>query len=108
MKLVIDIPDGYADKALSGKYDLGSFCDLTIRKALINGTPLPKGVWSDAKVKHLVTGEIRNVRKCSECGTNYFVYDLENAVNEAPNFCPHCGADMRADGGEANMGRRIF
>ena len=53
------------------------------------------GKWIDGKVKHIENGELRNVRECSECGSSYFVYDNYNSVDEIPNFCPNCGADMR-------------
>ena len=56
-----------------------------------------KGKWIDGKVKHIKNGELRNVRECSECGSSYFVYDNYNSVDEIPNFCPNCGADMRGE-----------
>lgn len=54
----------------------------------------PTGHWIEGKVQHKINGEIRDMRACSECGCSYFVYDIENAVNETPRFCPSCGADM--------------
>ena len=56
-----------------------------------------RGKWIDGKVKHIKNGELRNVRECSECGSSYFVYDNYNSVDEIPNFCPNCGADMRGE-----------
>lgn len=59
-----------------------------------------KGKWVDGYVKHIENGELRNCRQCSECGSAYFVYDRYNAVDEVPNYCPNCGADMRKGGAE--------
>lgn len=56
-----------------------------------------KGEWIDGKVKHIKNGELRNVRECSICGSSYFVYDNYNSVDEIPNYCPNCGADMRGE-----------
>ena len=37
--------------------------------------------------------------RCSECMTEYYVHDLlhvgEGMQERLPNYCPHCGADMR-------------
>lgn len=57
-----------------------------------------KGRWKYETMRHIMTGEMRTVRICSECGGGWFRYDLSDGVEEAePNFCPNCGADMRGE-----------
>lgn len=34
---------------------------------------------------------------CSECGTEYYDDIMEYTGDEVPEFCPHCGADMREE-----------
>ena len=52
------------------------------------------GRWMQATAQHIETGEIRLVRRCSECDTGYFIYDELNTSKEIPKFCPNCGARM--------------
>lgn len=66
-----------------------------------------KGKWIDGKVKHIENGELRNVRECSECGSSYFVYDNYNSVDEIPNYCPNCGADMRTKETDCDYERAV-
>lgn len=54
-----------------------------------------KGKWKYEKMKHILNGEVRTVRICSECNGGWFRYDLSDGVEDAePNFCPNCGAEM--------------
>jgi len=61
----------------------------------VDAVPVRHGTWIECKAKNIITGEVRLVRKCSECGSGYFIYDFLNSVDEIPNYCPHCGTDMR-------------
>ena len=55
-----------------------------------------KGKWKFEKMKHIINGEVRDAIICSECDSGYFRYDIsDNTVQNIPNFCPNCGADMR-------------
>ena len=55
-----------------------------------------KGKWKFEKMKHIINGEVRDVIICSECDGGWFRYDIsDNTVQNIPNFCPNCGADMR-------------
>lgn len=55
-----------------------------------------KGKWKYEKMKHILNGEVRTVRICSECNGGWFRYDLSDGVEDVePNYCPNCGADMR-------------
>ena len=55
------------------------------------------GRWIKERVHNLHNGEKRNARECSECGAIYFVYDMANAIDEVPRYCPNCGAKMDLD-----------
>lgn len=56
------------------------------------------GKWKYETMRHIMTGEMRTVRICSECGGGWFRYDLSDGVEDAePNYCPNCGADMRGE-----------
>lgn len=56
------------------------------------------GKWKYETMRHIMTGEMRTVRICSECGGGWFRYDLSDGVEAAePNYCPNCGADMRGE-----------
>jgi hypothetical protein len=57
------------------------------------------GKWKYETMRHIITGEMRTVRICSECGGGWFRYDLSDGVEDSePNYCPNCGARMREDG----------
>ena len=57
------------------------------------------GRWKYETMKHIITGEMRTVRICSECDGGWFRYDMSDGVEDAePNYCPNCGARMREDG----------
>lgn len=56
--------------------------------------PIKHGRWIKERVHNLHNGEKRNARECSECGAIYFVYDMANAIDEVPRYCPNCGARM--------------
>jgi len=60
----------------------------------VDADPVRHGTWIECKAKNIITGEVRLVRKCSECGSGYFIYDFLNSVDEIPNYCPNCGAKM--------------
>lgn len=54
------------------------------------------------KGKWIITDEDRHIWhcKCPECGRDpqYFISGSEDWwMNDLPNFCPYCGADMRDD-----------
>ena len=73
-----------------------------IRKALEQLPPVQperkKGKWKFEKMKHIINGEVRDAIICSECDSGYFRYDIsDNTVQNIPNFCPNCGADMREE-----------
>ena len=54
-----------------------------------------KGKWKYEKMKHILNGEVRTVRICSECNGGWFRYDLSDGVEDVePNYCPNCGAEM--------------
>lgn len=53
--------------------------------------PVRHGRWGNERMKHLVTGENRKVRICSECTAGYFHYE---GYDEVPSYCPNCGAKM--------------
>ena len=56
------------------------------------------GRWKYETMRHIITGEMRTVRICSECGGGWFRYDMSDGVEDAePNYCPNCGADMRGE-----------
>lgn len=58
------------------------------------------GKWKYETMSHIITGEMRTVRICSECGGGWFRYDLSDGVEDAePKYCPNCGARM-AEGEE--------
>lgn len=53
------------------------------------------GKWKYETMRHIITGEMRTVRICSECGGGWFRYDMSDGVEDAePNYCPNCGARM--------------
>lgn len=61
------------------------------------------GKWKYETMRHIITGEMRTVRICSECGGGWFRYDLSDGVEDSePNYCPNCGARMEGDGDEAD------
>lgn len=78
MELVIKIPDKAYKDAISGE-----FCIPVFYEAVKNGTPLQKGHYIDKGL----------MWECSECGA------LTRIMKKykTPNYCPCCGADMRAD-----------
>ena len=56
------------------------------------------GRWKYETMKHIITGEMRTVRICSECDGGWFRYDMSDGVEDAePNYCPNCGAKMRGE-----------
>ena len=66
-------------------------------ETLLNGLPSAEkvGKWKYETMSHIITGEMRTVRICSECGGGWFRYDLSDGVEDAePNYCPNCGARM--------------
>jgi len=65
----------------------------------VEAQPVRHGTWIEGKAKNIKTGEVRLVRKCSECESGYFIYDFLNSVDEIPRFCPNCGANMGEDDG---------
>ena len=69
-------------------------------ETLLNGLPTTEkvGKWKYETMRHIITGEMRTVRICSECGGGWFRYDLSDGVEDAePNYCPNCGARMEGD-----------
>lgn len=80
MQIVIDILDEQYKRICDhtdGVYDMISL--LTI---IENGTPLPKAYWIE---------RFKEEDKWLECSNCHCDSD------EAYNFCPNCGADMRGD-----------
>ena len=60
-----------------------------------------KGKWKYEKMKHILNGEVRTVRICSECNGGWFRYDLSDGVEDVePNYCPNCGAMMEGSANE--------
>jgi rubrerythrin len=69
------------------------------RQAVIELANLPTaekvGKWKYETMRHIITGEMRTVRICSECGGGWFRYDLSDGVEDSePNYCPNCGSRM--------------
>ena len=60
----------------------------------VDAVPVKRGRWINERVHNLHNGEQRDARECSECGAVYFVYDMANALDEVPRYCPNCGAKM--------------
>lgn len=65
-----------------------------LAQALAEAEPVKHGRWINERVHNLHNGEQRNARECSECGAIYFIYDMANAIDEVPRYCPNCGARM--------------
>ena len=63
-------------------------------QVLYEAEPIKHGRWINERVHNLHNGEQRNARECSECGAIYFIYDMANAIDEVPRYCPNCGARM--------------
>lgn len=70
---------------------------IILEQPVIDAVPVRHGTWIEGKAKNIKTGEVRLVRKCSECESGYFIYDFLNSVDEIPSYCPNCGADMRGE-----------
>ena len=68
--------------------------DMLKKAPTVDAEPVRHGKWIEGKAKNIKTGEVRLVRKCSECESGYFIYDFLNSVDEIPSYCPHCGAKM--------------
>ena len=79
MQIVIDISKRIYDHILRTNMLVNSD-RLEVTKAIIDGTPLPKGHWIEVEDN----GKILSYQ-CS-CGCAY---------KQNFNFCPNCGADMR-------------
>ena len=60
----------------------------------VDAEPVKRGRWINERIHNLHNGEQRDARECSECGAVYFVYDMANALDEVPRYCPNCGAKM--------------
>ena len=70
---------------------------IILEQPVIYAEPVRHGTWIEGKAKNIKTGEVRLVRKCSECESGYFIYDFLNSVSEIPRYCPYCGAKMRRE-----------
>lgn len=91
----------FVASSIIGDGDTLLFEDDVIKR--IKGMPTAEkvGKWKYETMRHIITGEMRTVRICSECGGGWFRYDLSDGVEDAePNYCPNCGARMRGDGDE--------
>lgn len=70
---------------------LGKFLYVVESAPAIDATPVRRGEWH---VCQDVDGN--EYGKCSYCGGE--IYDGDNdTFDQPPDFCPHCGADMRVD-----------
>ena len=76
--------------------------DMLKKAPTVDAEPVRHGKWIEGKAKNIKTGEVRLVRKCSECESGYFIYDFLNSVDEIPSYCPHCGAKMDGDKHESD------
>lgn len=58
----------------------------------------PKGKWIDTAPEDCQRYNQHDY-KCSICNihADYFVFGYEWDIGKAPNFCPHCGAEMEVD-----------
>ena len=72
---------------------LGDAKDYIDSMPTIDAEPIRHGEWRADEMSYTV-GEVW----CSVCKTEYYIDDLynvgENAQNDLPNYCPHCGAKM--------------
>ena len=87
-----------ADELLTRKFknpiSYNAFANLVRVQPTIKAEPVRRGRWINERVHNLHNGEQRDARECSECGAIYFVYDMANALDEVPRYCPNCGAKM--------------
>lgn len=67
-------------------YEIADYIDDMLT---VDAEPVRHGEW---KLRHIGHG---HYWECSECHTNPCIYVTENT-----NFCPNCGAMMKADGGK--------
>ena len=82
MQILIEISEENYRKVEDGR------CPVSVmRDAIRNGKPLPKGHWTTVEMTQ-GDGCRYTVTYCSECNED---------VDYRTDFCPNCGADMRAD-----------
>ena len=86
MKIVIDISEEDYEKNKRAALDYH-----TLRFAVMEGTPLPKGHWIEQEGYDWDT-----YYDCSECGESFYPID-GTPTDNLYNFCPNCGADMRGE-----------
>lgn len=90
MQIVIDISEDDYIKVQDGRASVSM-----MRKAIINGAPLPKGHWE--WVQYDYNPNIGNWH-CSECRI-IVVEGVKNKISGVPmyKYCPNCGAKMMAE-----------
>lgn len=99
MKMVINILE-YDKEWIQNAYGIPQEINVDIAKAIINGKPYnperPKGHW--------IFDFAHNKMTCSKCGRTFTGgFDLDNA----DNFCRHCGADMRGKETDCDYERAV-
>lgn len=65
----------------------------------VDAKPVVRGEWEDCAVE-LDSRSNRHDYQCQKCGypADYFICGSEDWwCAYEPNFCPHCGADMRKE-----------
>lgn len=86
MKMVIDIPDEMYDTINRGIYS-STYDGKKIRDIVLNGTPLPKGHWTEHPHEWGDNWQYSQY-ECS-CCHNWAYHDTD--------YCPNCGAEMESD-----------
>lgn len=98
---LIDADSLETHEIYEGEWRMVVYADDIDAAPTIDAEPVRRGHWLKAEWININTEEKRKGRRCSECGSGYFRYDISvNTVFDIPRFCPHCGAKM--DGGKSD------